>query len=192
MKPLPPVAAAAIRSARSLLSLPVQVSARFERPGRNGRQQALGVVVHAVEQIAGMGVEAAHLPGDRLHHLRVAMPDRGHVVVEVEVALAVGGVDERAGRAHDVQGHFVEQDRGRAEALLPPPHQVCHVVRQPGAGIGLKRVEGQDLLGARLGHGLGLILGLRGRRRRAPRSLRCRGCPCSGRWEFPRARRPRR
>lgn len=121
--------------------------------GRQGGEQPLGVVEHTFVQVARVGVEHAGLAGNGLDHVRVAMADRGDVVVGVEMGPALGVVQPHAFATHRVQRRVVEQAVGRAE----------HARAALDQGLG-RRGEGS--------HGRSLRGSARGGRRPLPR--RCR------------------
>ena len=73
MKPVPPVKVRAMRMARSLASLPVQVNMTWPISAGNV-PAALGIVEDDLVQIACVGVESRPA-GKRLDHVRVAVPD---------------------------------------------------------------------------------------------------------------------
>ena len=89
-------------------------------PGREGLEQPLRVVVHVVVEIARVGVERGGLLGDRLHHARMAMSDRSDIVVDVEIAAAIGIEHPNALGADHPDRPLVDQNRGSAEGRLPP------------------------------------------------------------------------
>jgi hypothetical protein len=72
-----------------------------------------------------MRIECARLPGNGINHMRVTMPDMRHIVVHVEVALAVRIEQPDALTLHQVQGLIIEKPIGRAHSLLPPLQQIC-------------------------------------------------------------------
>ena len=82
---------------------------------RKGRQKPVGIGVDAVVQIARMDVELGDLPADRLDHARMAMPDRGDVVVDVEIAAPLGVVHPDAFGADHPDRLFVEKHRPSTE-----------------------------------------------------------------------------
>lgn len=93
---------------------------------RHGGQQALRVIQDALVQVARVRVELRRLAGNGLHHLWMAMADRCHIVIRIEVALAVGVVKPDAIAAHDVQRLLVEQAVRRAEHAGAPLGQRCN------------------------------------------------------------------
>jgi hypothetical protein len=93
-----------------------------------------------------MNVEPRRLGGNGRDHMRVAMPDRRHVVIHVQI-LITGGIKQiHAIAAHHLYGLLVEQHRSRAEggaargqAFLQPG------VKAEGVTI-IEAVEGENLL----------------------------------------------
>ena len=83
-------------------------------------EQPLGVVEDQLAGVPGVRVEGRGLAGDRLHHPRVAVPDRWHVVVRVQVRLPVRVVQVHALAPDDPHRVGVEQLVGRAEQAGPP------------------------------------------------------------------------
>ena len=112
---------------------------------RKGRQQLFGVVVNGGMQIAGVNVDLAKLPAHRFDDLRMAMADRRYVIVEIQIAPPVGGVEIGPPGAHHFQRLAIEQHRARAERLPAPGDQGRHIIGQ-GARLRLaKGVQRQDL-----------------------------------------------
>ncbi|MNL11063.1 hypothetical protein D3C87_1318840 [compost metagenome] len=83
-----------------------------------GRGQALGVAHHVFIQVAGVDVQRGGLAVHGLGHVRVAVTDAGHVVVDVEVAATVDVEQPDAFAAYQVQRFVVEQRRGAAEYAM--------------------------------------------------------------------------
>jgi hypothetical protein len=104
--------------ATSLASVPVQVKTIRSREG------SCLAIENALVQVAAVHVEGRRLLPHRFDHVRVGMPDAGHVVVHVDVALAVRVEQEHALAANDVQRLFVEERRTHPEHALPPRDQV--------------------------------------------------------------------
>ena len=96
---------------------------------RHCGQQALGIVQHALVQVAGVGVQSRRLLRDGLHHLGLRMADRGHVVVSVQIAPTRGIEQPHTFAAHQLQRLFVEQPVGGAQ-------QAGAARQQGGAGVG--------------------------------------------------------
>ncbi len=67
-------------------------------------KQCIGVVIDGVRQIPGVDIEGLDLSRHRLDHMRVAMPDVGHVIVSVKVGIALGIVQPDAGRPDNMHG----------------------------------------------------------------------------------------
>ncbi len=84
-----------------------------------GAQQLLGVIEHALLQVASVGVELRGLPADRLDHPGMTMPHRRHVIVGIQIPPALFVIQPHTFTAHRVQGVFVEQSIGRAEQPCP-------------------------------------------------------------------------
>ena len=80
-------------------------------PGRKRREQFFREVEHGFVQVARMRVEYGGLPRDRLHDVRMAMPDGG--VVEPD-----------AFAAHELHRLVVEQPIRRSEQPVSPRDQV--------------------------------------------------------------------
>jgi hypothetical protein len=106
--------------------------------GQRGKQ-ALGVIDNAVVQITGMGIEHGRLAGNGRHHLRVAMAHRGHIVIHVQIGLAVRVVQPHPFRPHHMQGLLVEQAVSLAQRLLATPDQRLFALGSPS---GRGRVKG--------------------------------------------------
>ncbi len=70
-----------------------------------------------------MRIQCRLLFAERLDDMRVAVPDVRHVVVHVEVAIAVGIKKPYTLAAHDVHGLVVEQAVSRAQELTAALHQ---------------------------------------------------------------------
>ena len=88
-------------------------------PGHR-REQPFGQLENRIVQIAGVGGESLHLPAYRLGYRRMAMSERGDVVVDVEVAAPFRIDQPHTFAAHNVQGMFVHQPIGRAEQGVSP------------------------------------------------------------------------
>ena len=125
MKPLPPVAALQMRTARSLASLPVQVNMTLANSGRQRRQELLGELQGQLGQIAGMGVERGGLARQRLDHLRVAVTHDRNIVVGVEIGAPLLVVHPHVRGAHDLQRLVVEQLVGRCQQARTAREQIC-------------------------------------------------------------------
>ena len=75
----------------------------------------LGVVHDAFVQVARVRVERRDLSANRLHHMGVAMAHRHHIVVGVQVLLAVGGIEPGTEPLHEVERMLVEEAVARPE-----------------------------------------------------------------------------
>ncbi|MCY1355419.1 hypothetical protein D9M69_418390 [compost metagenome] len=109
----------------------------------HGGEQALGQFENGVVQIAGIGRQRLHLLADGLGHGRVAMPERGHVVVHVEVTASLRIDQPHALAAHDMQRVLVHQPISRAKQGVAPLDHRCGCGAQFGASgdIGVDHVE---------------------------------------------------
>ena len=92
--------------------------------GRKRREQFFREVEHGLVQIARMGVEHGGLPRNRLHDMRVAVPDGCDVVVGVQIAVTGGVVEPDAFAADELHRLVVEQPIRRAEQPASPRDQV--------------------------------------------------------------------
>ena len=92
--------------------------------GRKGREQFFGEVEHGLVQVARMRVEHGGLPRNRLHDLRMAVPDGCNVVVGVQIAMSGGVVEPDAFAADELHRLVVEQPIRRAEQPASPRDQV--------------------------------------------------------------------
>ena len=86
--------------------------------GREMRQQAFGIGQHAIMQVAGMGGQAGGLRRLGGDDEGMAMPDRGHVVVGVEIGPAFGIMQPDPLPLQQMDRGFIEQPVGRAEQAL--------------------------------------------------------------------------
>ena len=82
--------------------------------------QPFGKFEHVPVQVTRMRIQCSKLLGDRRNHLRMTMPDVWHVVIQVQVLLAVRIIKPDARAAHDVHGVIVEQAVGRAKQVAAP------------------------------------------------------------------------
>ncbi|SKT42932.1 Uncharacterised protein [Mycobacteroides abscessus subsp. abscessus] len=85
----------------------------------HGGKQTFRVIDDALVEIPRVGVEGGQLPGDRADDVRVAMAHACHVVVGIEVAVALAVEEVTALAAHQVHRPLVEQPIGRAENPFP-------------------------------------------------------------------------
>ena len=132
MTPVPPVWAFATRNARSFASLPVQVNITWPSSVGKMAEQSLGVIENRFVQVARMGIEDGGLSRQGRDHVRMAMPDRRDVVVDVEIGVAFGIVEPHAFAAHDMNGVGVEQPIGRPEKAPAPRDHLLLVGRDIG------------------------------------------------------------
>ncbi|MNP02565.1 hypothetical protein D3C76_944220 [compost metagenome] len=109
----------------------------------HGGEQALGQFEDGVVQIASVGRQRPHLPTDGLGHRRMAMPERGHVVVHVEVTAPLWIDQPHALATHDMQRVLVHQPIGRAEqGVAPLDHgRGCGAQVSTSRDIGIDHVE---------------------------------------------------
>ena len=94
---------------------------------RHRRGEPLRVADDVVVQVARVRVQRRRLARQRGDHVRMAMPDRGHVVVAVEVAPAVRVEEPGALAAHEVHGTVVEQPVARPERAAAPLAQCVDI-----------------------------------------------------------------
>jgi hypothetical protein len=76
--------------------------------GRKRREQFFCEVEHGLLQVARMRVEHGGLPRNRLHDVRVAVPDRCDVVVGVQIAVSGGVMEPDAFTADELDRLVVE------------------------------------------------------------------------------------
>jgi hypothetical protein len=105
-------------------------------------------------QVARVRIQRRRLARQRGDHVRVAVPDRGHVVVAVEVAPPIRVEEPGAFAAHEVHGAVVEEAITRPECAAAPLAQGVDVdVRRrpadaPAGGavalVHLRAVESQE------------------------------------------------
>ena len=134
---------------------------------RHRGRQPLRVAHDVVVQVARVRVEGRRLPRKRRHHVRVAVTDRGHVVVAIEVTAPVRVIDPGALAAHQVHGTVIEQAIARpqrAVATLAQPGDVDVLRQQAHAPAGraialmhLRAIEGEE--SRQRAHDVGPLLG---------------------------------
>ena len=105
-------------------------------------QQTLGVVQQSLVQIAGVGVELCRLLLQGLHHVRVAVTQRDHVVIRIQVALAFSVPHPHALAAHQFHRVLVKQPVGRAQQRLAPADQGLATLGQAAQRGRVKGVDG--------------------------------------------------
>ena len=88
-------------------------------------RQPFGIFDRLVCDVARVGAERARLPRDGLRHVRLRVAHMRHVVVAVEIALAVGGSEPHALALHDVQRRVVEDIELLAHHLAAPCDGFC-------------------------------------------------------------------
>jgi hypothetical protein len=76
---------------------------------RHGGQQPLCEFDRGFLEVAAVGVECSQLGTHRRHHGWVGVAEHGHVVVGVEVASAVGGVEHDTISSDEVQRPVITQ-----------------------------------------------------------------------------------
>ena len=112
--------------------------------------QPFGVVEDALVQIAAVDVQRGRLAADRLHDMRMAMADAGHVVVHVHVAPPALVEHGNTFAAHDVQRLAVEERRPGAEQRVAtflessghqsaPASSTVRRLRESGVGRQVRR-----------------------------------------------------
>ena len=84
---------------------------------RQGGDDAFGIGDDVVVQIAAVGIDLRCLMGERAHDMRMAMPDRGHVVVAIQICLSFVVPDCDAFCAHRGQRVIVVVIVARAEHI---------------------------------------------------------------------------
>ncbi len=73
------------------------------QPGGHGGGQALGIVDDRLMEVAGVGAERCHLPANGGSYTRIAVADRRHVVIGVEIAPAIRFIQIHAFAPHQMQ-----------------------------------------------------------------------------------------
>ncbi len=86
--------------------------------GREGGEKLFGVIEHGLVQIARMGVEQCGLPGNRLNDVRVTVADRRHIIIGVEIGIALGIVEPDAFATDELHRLLVEQPIGWSEQAI--------------------------------------------------------------------------
>ena len=109
-------------------------------PAAVGAEQVLGVVQDARLQVAGVGAERAQLGRDGLGDPGMGVPDRDHVVVGVQVIVAVPVVEQHAPAADELHRLAVEQPVGRPEQPLAALHHGPGLLVEAGRGGGVEGV----------------------------------------------------
>ena len=84
------------------------------------RQHRFGQLQDFFLHIAGMGAQDGHLPRHRLDNARMPMPERGHIVIGIEIIVAVGIKQQCPFAPRDRQRLAVKQPVGGAEQPCPP------------------------------------------------------------------------
>ncbi len=92
-------------------------------------QQAFGIVDHGLVEIARVRVQHSRLPRDGLHDMRMAVPHRHHIIIGIEIGVALRVVEPHAFAAHHMHRILIEQPIGRPQQLLAPRDQ-CELVRR--------------------------------------------------------------
>ena len=126
---------------------------------RKSREQSVGVSVHDVIEIARVDVENARLARDCLRDAGMTMPDRGDIIVYVQIAAALRVLHPDALGSNHADWLFIKQHRAAAEMAKPAGNRrtqrrVEVLSRRPVEGV-----QGQDFL-ARL-HDLTLARSVR-------------------------------
>ena len=94
------------------------------RQGRRVRgQQCLGVIEHAIMQIPGVAGKYCRLLRRGRNYIRVAMAHRGHVVIGIQIGIAVLVVEPDTLPSHQMHGRFIKQPVGGAQRPCPPFNQ---------------------------------------------------------------------
>ena len=86
-------------------------------------QQPLGIVENNFIEIARIGVQGLRLPGNRRHHVRVAVTDMRDIVVGIEISLSCGVKEPDALPAHRMKWKVVKLPQGRPEQSATAVHQ---------------------------------------------------------------------
>ena len=94
---------------------------------RHRRGEPLRIADDVVVQVARVRVQRRRLAGQRGDHVRMAMPDRGHIVIAVEVAPPIRVEEPGALAAHEVHRAVVEQPVARPERAAAPLMQCVDV-----------------------------------------------------------------
>jgi hypothetical protein len=74
-----------------------------------------------------MRIQRLDLFADRLDHMGMTMPNVRHVVIHVQVFVAVGIVEPDTLTAHDMHGLVIEETVCRAEQIAAPLDHCCFV-----------------------------------------------------------------
>ena len=85
------------------LAAGVDEKADLQRSGQGGTQQ-LGVSIHEIVQIAGVGIQQGHLFAGRAHYLGMTVANVGHVVIGINVAASIVFKKVLHPAAHDLYG----------------------------------------------------------------------------------------
>lgn len=112
-------------------------------------EQPLGIGVDDIIEITRVGIELADLPADCLDHGRMRMPDRGNVVVDIEIAPAFGIMHPDAFGAHHADRLPVEQHRVRTERLHPSLHSRAQTRTCGCLRLRVEGIQRQNVLVAR-------------------------------------------
>ena len=75
----------------------------------HGCQQFFGIGVKHVVKVATIDRERSRLPRDCLHYMRMAMSQRGHIIVAVEVGAIPGVVEPGPTASNEMQRFSIEQ-----------------------------------------------------------------------------------
>jgi hypothetical protein len=86
---------------------------------RHRAQELLAVAKDRLLDVPGVGVQRRELSVYGLDDVGVAVPDAGDVVVDVEVVVAVGVVEQCARAAHDFDRLLVEESISGPEETFP-------------------------------------------------------------------------
>src|SRR6185437_12453485 len=140
MKPVPPVTARAMRSAKSTLSLPVHVRTILDS-SLGSRQQPFRIGVDDLAEVAAVGVEGCHLPRHGSNDAGMAVAQRRYVVVGVEIARAVSTDEPHALASDEVERACVEQHGCRTERPPAAGDEIGHVTIEAGCRSHVEGIE---------------------------------------------------
>ena len=113
--------------------------------GGKCRDQFLRVSQDQLVEIAGVRIERRRLLRDSRHHVRMTVPDRRHVVVDVEITVALRVEHPHALCADEMQRLLIKQLVRRAEDTLPAREQRSQRrIELLGRG-GVERIDHQRL-----------------------------------------------
>ncbi len=109
--------------------------------GREMTQQLLGIGDDAFIEITRVYIEAGGLVGNRRDDTRVAMADAWHIVVGVEIGVAIRVIEADAVRPFEMDRFLIEHAIRLAENTLAALHQIARALVQLSR---IRRIERVD------------------------------------------------